>query len=35
LYELLRWADRSGVALAELFASQASLQEIFLAIGKE
>jgi ABC-2 type transport system ATP-binding protein len=35
LYELLRWADRSGVALADLNASQASLQEIFLAIGKE
>ncbi|MBP2322453.1 ABC-2 type transport system ATP-binding protein [Kibdelosporangium banguiense] len=35
LYELLRWADQAGVALMDLNASQASLQEIFLAIGKE
>jgi ABC-2 type transport system ATP-binding protein len=35
LHQLLRWADQNAVALANLNASQASLQEIFLAIGKE
>ncbi|CAM3649288.1 ABC transporter ATP-binding protein [Kibdelosporangium persicum] len=34
LYELLRWADRNAIRLRDLNASQASLQEIFLAIGK-
>jgi ABC-2 type transport system ATP-binding protein len=35
LYALLQWADQNAVVLADLNASQASLQEIFLAIGKE
>jgi ABC-2 type transport system ATP-binding protein len=35
LYALLQWADVNSVELADLNASQASLQEIFLAIGKE
>jgi ABC-2 type transport system ATP-binding protein len=35
LYSLLRWADHNRLDLADLNASQASLQEIFLAIGKE
>lgn len=34
LFDLLSWADRHGVRLAELSATQASLQEIFLAIGQ-
>ncbi|SMC90175.1 ABC transporter ATP-binding protein [Kibdelosporangium aridum] len=34
LYELLLWADRNAIRLHDLNATQASLQEIFLAIGK-
>jgi ABC-2 type transport system ATP-binding protein len=35
LYALLQWAAQNSVRLTDLNASQASLQEIFLAIGKE
>jgi ABC-2 type transport system ATP-binding protein len=34
LYALLRWADRHGVRLTDLTAARASLQEVFLTIGK-
>jgi ABC-2 type transport system ATP-binding protein len=34
LFTLLRWADQHCVRLPDLTAEQASLQEIFLAIGK-
>ncbi|ONI73554.1 multidrug ABC transporter ATP-binding protein [Actinosynnema sp. ALI-1.44] len=34
LYELLQWAKENSVRLQDLNATQASLQEIFLSIGK-
>lgn len=34
LYELLQWAEQNSVRLKDLNATQASLQEIFLSIGK-
>ncbi|MEV4317635.1 ABC transporter ATP-binding protein [Actinocrispum sp. NPDC049592] len=34
LYALLRWADRYGVRLPDVAASQGSLEEVFLAVSK-
>jgi ABC-2 type transport system ATP-binding protein len=34
MFALLRWADHHGLRLPDLAAEPASLQEIFLAIGK-